>query len=357
MVPRVTNDVVDVRAVAPRLSRRALTRRDVPSARARNDTTSTMLTERRTGRSEGSYGWPILWVFPITVLTLVFVFKGFQCQRLASWTFRRCRRWCCCRCARVFCSIEDEDSDEETSEGGGRGNGDEERGNLSVVRVIERDVEEMNRALAGGARDDAGGGGVGGEGFEPDLWRYLAVERDLERRRRRYDVGEESTHREPMVELPNRTRGDPPSAYDRTNKAVAPASRRVLKYLPRVIVGSPRWFQFLRANGHIDVKITPQGIVRHVLDHSAEECVVCCDDFKDEELVVVLQCAHAFHESCALPWLRLHASCPICRREVTRMSLVDRHDVFTSRRRRRPADADRRRRPADDSDSTDDVAS
>ena len=228
---------------------------------------------------------------------------------------------------------------------------------MSVVRVIERDVEEMNRALAGGARDAAGGGGVGGERFEPDLWRYLAVERDLERRRRRYDVGEESTHREPMVELPNRTRVDPPSAYDRTNKAVAPASRRVLKYLPRVIVGSPRWFQFLRANGHIDVKITPQGIVRHVLDHSAEECVVCCDDFKDEELVVVLQCAHAFHESCALPWLRLHASCPICRREVTRMSLVDRHDVFTSRRRRRPADDDRRRRPADDSDSTDDVAS
>ena len=150
-----------------------------------------------------------MWVFPITVLTLVFVFKGFQCQRLASWTIRQCRRWCCCRCARVFCSIEDEDSDEETSESGGRGNVDEERGNLSVVRVIERDVEEMNRALAGGARDDAGGGGVGGERFEPDLWRYLAVQRDLERRRRRYDVGEESTHREPMVELPNRTRVDP----------------------------------------------------------------------------------------------------------------------------------------------------
>ena len=125
----------------------------------------------------------------------------------------------------------------------------------------------------------------------------------------------------------------------------------MLKYLPRVIVGSPRWFQFLRANGHIDVKITPQGIVRHVLDHSAEECVVCCDDFKDEELVVVLQCAHAFHESCALPWLRIHASCPICRREVTRMSLVDRHGVFTSRRRLR-----RRQRPVaeDDDDNRDD---
>ena len=253
-----------------------------------------------------------MWVFPITVLTLVFVFKGFQCQRLASWTFRRCRRWCCCRCARVFCSIEDEDSDEETSESGGRGNVDEERGNLSVVRVIERDVEEMNRALAGGARDDAGGGGVGGERFEPDLWRYLAVRRDLERRRRRYDVGEESTHREPMVELPNRTRVDPPSAYDRTNKAVAPASRRVLKYLPRVIVGSPRWFQFLRANGHIDVKITPQGIVRHVLDHSAEECVVCCDGARE---IAFRPCGHlATCAACSRhPEMR---RCPLCQAPI-----------------------------------------
>lgn len=343
MSPRVPNDVV---VESTRLSRRALSREDVPDAPPReNASTSMMSTERANGRSGSPYAWPLLWAFPLTILTIVFVFKGFQCHRVASWTLRRCRRWRrVCRCCRCCCSIDDEDSDEETSEserGGNGGDGDEERGHSSIVRVLDGDVAEMSRALGeGGARDAADG--RGGR-FEPDLWRYLAVERDLERRRRRYDAREASTHREPMVELPIRTEADPPSAYDRSNKAVPGASRRALRYLPRCVVGSPRWFQFLRANGHIDVKITPQGIVRHVLDHSAEECVVCCDDFKDEDLVVVLKCAHAFHESCAITWLTLHASCPICRQEVTRMSLVDRHGVFTSRRRRR-----RRRRLADE---------
>ena len=359
MSPRVPNDDVDAVVESTRLSRRALSRENVPDAPPREDASSSMMSTGRAnnGRSGSPYAWPLLWVFPITILTVIFVFKGFQCHRAASWTFRRCRRWrrarvCCC-----CCSIEDEDSDEETSESDRRedgGDADEERGHSSIVRVLDGDVAEMSRALGdGGARDDGDGGGGR---FEPDLWRYLAVERDLERRRRRYDAREASTHREPMVELPIRTAADPPSAYDRSNKAVPGASRRALKYLPRCVVGSPRWFQFLRANGHIDVKITPQGIVRHVLDHSAEECVVCCDDFKDEDLVVVLKCAHAFHESCAIPWLRLHASCPICRREVTRMSLVDRHGVFTSRRRRpRRLDAAQTRdaRDADDHDDDD----
>jgi len=352
MSPRVPNDVV---VESTGLSRRALLQENVPDAPTREDASNSMKsTERANGRLGSPYAWPLLWVFPLTILTIVFVFKGLQCHRVASWTFRRCRRWrrasvCCCCC----CSIEDEDSDEETSESERRGNGrdgDEERGHSSIVRVLDGDVAEMSRALGEDARDD---GDRRGGRFEPDLWRYLAVERDLERRRRRYDAREASTHREPMVELPIRTRADPPSAYDRSNKAVPGASRRALKYLPRCVVGSPRWFQFLRANGHIDVKITPQGIVRHVLDHSAEECVVCCDDFKDEDLVVVLKCAHAFHESCAIPWLRLHASCPICRREVTRMSLVDRHGVFTSRRRR-PRRLDAAQTPAERDDDDDD---
>jgi len=113
-------------------------------------------------------------------IVIVFVFKGFQCHRVASWTFRRCRRWRRARVCRCCCSIEDEDSDEETSESDRRGDGgDEERGNSSIARVLDGDGAEMSRALGEGvARDD--GDGRGGR-FEPDLWRYLAVERDLER--------------------------------------------------------------------------------------------------------------------------------------------------------------------------------
>jgi alpha-D-ribose 1-methylphosphonate 5-triphosphate synthase subunit PhnH len=60
-----------------------------------------------------------------------------------------------------------------------------------------------------------------------------------------------------------------------------------------------------------------------------EECAVCCFELADEDVAVVLVCAHVFHEECIIPWLKLHASCPVCRREVTRTSLIDRANAFT----------------------------
>lgn len=43
------------------------------------------------------------------------------------------------------------------------------------------------------------------------------------------------------------------------------------------------------------------------------QCAVCMDEFKLTENVKKLVCDHVFHESCIVPWLERHNSCPVCR--------------------------------------------
>jgi hypothetical protein len=46
------------------------------------------------------------------------------------------------------------------------------------------------------------------------------------------------------------------------------------------------------------------------------KCVICVDDMAAGEKVSVLPCSHFFHGDCVLPWLKLHNTCPVCRRSV-----------------------------------------
>ena len=45
-------------------------------------------------------------------------------------------------------------------------------------------------------------------------------------------------------------------------------------------------------------------------------CVICHAGLAAGERYTRLPCSHVFHESCLAPWLRLHDSCPSCRRVV-----------------------------------------
>ena len=45
------------------------------------------------------------------------------------------------------------------------------------------------------------------------------------------------------------------------------------------------------------------------------QCSVCWDDFKLDEDVRQLKCEHIFHQDCIIPWLELHNTCPVCRKE------------------------------------------
>lgn len=49
----------------------------------------------------------------------------------------------------------------------------------------------------------------------------------------------------------------------------------------------------------------------HPLDVS---CSICLNDYREPEVLRMLpECRHVFHVQCIDAWLRLHASCPMCR--------------------------------------------
>lgn len=43
-------------------------------------------------------------------------------------------------------------------------------------------------------------------------------------------------------------------------------------------------------------------------------CSICLGDYKDSDLLRMLpDCRHAFHVACIDAWMRMHATCPMCR--------------------------------------------
>ena len=58
------------------------------------------------------------------------------------------------------------------------------------------------------------------------------------------------------------------------------------------------------------------------LDHeniNSNHCIICQENFHQEDKVSALSCRHIFHQECVENWLLNYNSvCPICRREVER---------------------------------------
>lgn len=48
----------------------------------------------------------------------------------------------------------------------------------------------------------------------------------------------------------------------------------------------------------------------------SQSCSVCWEDFTEGEEVKLLECEHCFHAPCIVPWLELHGTCPVCRKEL-----------------------------------------
>lgn len=47
------------------------------------------------------------------------------------------------------------------------------------------------------------------------------------------------------------------------------------------------------------------------------QCPICMDDYIESEKVKELNCNHFFHAPCISEWLKLHATCPTCRTNLT----------------------------------------
>jgi hypothetical protein len=46
------------------------------------------------------------------------------------------------------------------------------------------------------------------------------------------------------------------------------------------------------------------------------ECCICLSQYEDEVEVREIQCGHHFHASCVDKWLRINATCPLCKHNI-----------------------------------------
>ncbi len=44
-------------------------------------------------------------------------------------------------------------------------------------------------------------------------------------------------------------------------------------------------------------------------------CLICLQDFAEDELVIKMKCKHIFHSNCMEKWIQVKLKCPICSEE------------------------------------------
>uniref|UniRef100_A0A8C4MZC0 RING-type E3 ubiquitin transferase n=1 Tax=Eptatretus burgeri TaxID=7764 RepID=A0A8C4MZC0_EPTBU len=58
------------------------------------------------------------------------------------------------------------------------------------------------------------------------------------------------------------------------------------------------------------------------------ECSVCREDFVEGEKVRQLPCKHCYHENCIIPWLKMHDTCPVCRKSLNGENTATNNHAF-----------------------------
>ena len=44
--------------------------------------------------------------------------------------------------------------------------------------------------------------------------------------------------------------------------------------------------------------------------------MICIEDYKNKEEIVMLLCNHYLHKKCLIKWLQRKRECPMCRQEI-----------------------------------------
>ncbi|KAL1363448.1 hypothetical protein HN51_011661 [Arachis hypogaea] len=48
----------------------------------------------------------------------------------------------------------------------------------------------------------------------------------------------------------------------------------------------------------------------------ADVCIICQDEYKNQDMIGVLQCEHEYHADCLRKWLVVRNVCPLCKSEA-----------------------------------------
>ncbi|XP_074566711.1 E3 ubiquitin protein ligase RIE1-like [Curcuma longa] len=57
-----------------------------------------------------------------------------------------------------------------------------------------------------------------------------------------------------------------------------------------------------------------------VLPHEDAECCICLTPYEEGVELLAMPCNHHFHSSCIAKWLRIHATCPLCKYNILKGS-------------------------------------
>ena len=52
------------------------------------------------------------------------------------------------------------------------------------------------------------------------------------------------------------------------------------------------------------------------LNDEKKRCIICYEDFKDNDNAIFLPCFHVFHSKCINEWLKNKDNCPLCKIEI-----------------------------------------
>ncbi|ESW06939.1 hypothetical protein PHAVU_010G088800 [Phaseolus vulgaris] len=58
----------------------------------------------------------------------------------------------------------------------------------------------------------------------------------------------------------------------------------------------------------------------HFVSTGSTQCVICLEEFKDNEVLQITKCGHTFHIYCIHTWLKKNSTCPVCRLSVSNSS-------------------------------------
>ncbi|KAH0502908.1 RING finger protein 148 [Microtus ochrogaster] len=69
-----------------------------------------------------------------------------------------------------------------------------------------------------------------------------------------------------------------------------------------------------KAIGQLPLRVLKEGDKE--LDPNEDNCVVCFDMYKAQDVIRILTCRHFFHKTCIDPWLLAHRTCPMCKCDI-----------------------------------------
>ena len=52
------------------------------------------------------------------------------------------------------------------------------------------------------------------------------------------------------------------------------------------------------------------------LNDENKRCIICMEDFQNNDTVTYLPCIHFFHKQCIKQWFNNRSECPICKLKI-----------------------------------------